>query len=197
MRSTRIPLLALSVLLLAGCASEPAQEIQAVDTALDHARELEAASYAPDAWQSANDAKARLDAELAAQQERMAMFRSYSDAKQLANQAREAAQTAQERAVEGKQQARDEATSLMEEARSEYQRAQDALASAPRGKGTQADLAALGSDISGIEPILGEMQAAYDAENYMEAKAKAQAAIEAARQVSTEIENAKSAAGRA
>lgn len=196
MRSGRLSFVLLTTLILAGCASEPVEEINAVDSALAEARNLEAPAYAPEAWETANDAKARLDAELAAQQERFALLRSYKAAQQLAAEAKNSAEMAQQNAVQAKQQARDEASVLVAEARAEFTRAQETLQNAPRGKGTQADLAALNADVSGIEPVLAEMEAAFEAEDYLTAKTKAESAIEAARSIITEVENAKAATGR-
>lgn len=182
-------------LVLTGCATEPVEDIQAAESALEDARTAEAQAYAPDAWEAANDARARLDAELQAQKDRFGLLRSYDNAKNLAAEVKQAAQSASETAMQAKQQARDEATTLMAQAREEYARAQQALDRAPTGKGTQADLAALRADTSGIEPTLAEMQQAFDAQDYLTAKARATAAIEASQRVIQQIEGAKAQAG--
>lgn len=182
-------------LALTGCATEPVEDIQAAESALEDARTAEAQAYAPDAWEAANDARARLDAELQAQKDRFGLLRSYDNAKNLAAEVKQAAQSASETAMQAKQQARDEATTLMAQAREEYARAQQALDRAPKGKGTQADLAALRADTSGIEPTLAEMQQAFDAQDYLTAKARATAAIEASQRVIQQIEGAKAQAG--
>jgi hypothetical protein len=83
---------------------------------------------------------------------------------------------------------------MMAQAREETTRAQSALTTAPRGKGTEADLASLKTDAMSIDGTLQEMQQAFDAGNYIEAKAKAQAATDAAKRIQAEVEQAK--AGR-
>jgi hypothetical protein len=178
-------------LCLAGCAKSPVAEIEGARQALDHARDVQAADYAPEAWNAANDAQARLDAELAAQKERSAMFRSYKKAKDLAAEVRSSAERATQLAADGKEKAKTESAALMTQAREEYTLASGALGSAPRGKGTEADLASLKSDVTSIEGTLSEMQTAYDAGNYVLAKTKAQAAIDACREVVKQIEDAK------
>ena len=65
------------------------------------------------------------------------------------------------------------------------------MTSAPRGKGTEADLASLKSGVTSIDGTLAEMQTAFDAGDYLTAKTKAQAAIDASREVVKEIETAK------
>jgi hypothetical protein len=54
--------------------------------------------------------------------------------------------------------------------------AKQALAKAPKGKGSAADLEAMNADVAGVEASLGEMDAAMNAGNYKDAKVKAEAA---------------------
>lgn len=196
MHRIRTTFVLVSALALAGCAGEPVEDVRAADSALEEARRLDAATYAADEWQDASDARARLDAELEAQEDRFALFRSYGQARNLALETRTAAKNAEERAIQGKQQARDEASALLAQARDAHARAQQALESAPGGKGTRADLAALRADASAIETTLAEMQQAFDAEDYLTAKARAEAAVQAAEEVARQIEEAKKQAGR-
>ena len=79
----------------------------------------------------------------------------------------------------------------MSQAREEQALALKALETAPKGKGTEADLASLKSGVTSVDATLAEMQSAFDAGNYLTAKAKAQAAIDASREVVKEIEAAK------
>ncbi len=196
MHRIRTTLALATVLALAGCASEPVEDVRAADSALEEARRLDAATYASEEWQAASDARARLDAELAAQEDRFALFRSYGQARNLALETRTAAKSAGERAIHGKQRARDEASALLAQARDAHARAQQALESAPSGKGARADLAALRADASAIETTLAEMQQAFDAEDYLTAKARAEAAVGASEQVIRQIEEAKKQTGR-
>lgn len=196
MHRIRTTFVLVSALALAGCASEPVEDVRAADSALEEARRLDAVTYAADEWQAASDARARLDAELAAQEDRFALFRSYGQARNLALETRTAAKNAEERAIQGKQQARDDASALLAQARDAHARAQQALETAPGGKGTRADLAALRADASAIETTLAEMQQAFDAEDYLTAKARAEAAVQAAEEVVRQIEEAKKQAGR-
>jgi hypothetical protein len=178
-------------LALLGCAQSPVAEIDGAKQSLDRARDGQAADYAPEAWNAANDAQSRLDAELDAQKNRTALFRSYSKAKDLAAEVKSSADRAAELASAGKEKAKAEATTLISQARDEYSLAEKALAAAPRGKGTEADLASLKSGVTSIDGTLAEMQRAFDAGDYLAAKTKAQAAIDASREIVKEIETAK------
>ena len=182
--------LASAMTLFAGCAEVPTNEIQAAQQAVDQAQLAEAATYAPDALQAVEDAQARLDAELEAQEERFALTRSYETATTLANELREAAEQAETAAVEGRNNAREEAATLMAEVRTTLDEVRTLLAEAPRGKGAELDLAMLQSDVSQIESSLAETESAFTEERYIESMTMAQAALSSASEVRTHIQNA-------
>ena len=190
MRYSFVPVLVLSAA-LAGCAQSPVAEIDGAKQALDRARDAQAPDYAPEAWTAANDAQARLDAELDAQKNKNALFRSYGKAKELATEVKSSAERATELASTGKEKAKTEAATLMSQARDEHALAEKALESAPKGKGTEADLASLKGNVTTIDGTLEEMQKAFDAGDFIGAKTKAQAAIDASREIVKEIEAAK------
>jgi hypothetical protein len=173
-----------------GCSSPPAAEISAVDAAVVAAEGAEASTYASAEFAAVTEAKAQLQAELTAQEGKLALMRSYAKATELAAAAKVAAETAQQRAVEGKEQARNEATQLVADARVVLDEAVLMLEKAPRGKGTQADLAVMKSDLAAVEVSLGEANSALAASNFDEARTKAQAAIQAAGQVKAAVEQA-------
>lgn len=199
MRSKLNTLLAAAVLALplAGCAQVPQSDVDAAQKALDAAKTAQAPDYAPDAWNAASDAQAQLDTELKAQEGRNALFRSYGKAKTLAGQVKTQADQAAQAAVTAKEQAKTEVAGLIEQAKGEYDKAQKALATAPHGKGTEADLASMKSDATTIETTLSDMQKAFDSGDYLTAKSKAQAAISSAQQIEKEIDNAKTQRRRA
>jgi hypothetical protein len=179
-------------LVLAGCAHAPSADIDAANHALDEARQAQAADYAQQAWAAAQDAESKLQIELDAQEQRWSALRTYTVARELAQDAKAAAERSRDEAVAGKEKATTEAAAMMAQAREEVARAHVAVTTAPRGKGTEADLASLRSDASSIEATLLEMQKAFDDGKYNDARTKAQAAIDAAKQIQTEIERAKS-----
>ena len=189
-----IPLTMATVLALGltACAKAPQAEIDAAKLALDDAQRAQAQDYASEAWTAAKDAEAKLQTELEAQKQSWAPLRSYQAAKQLAQHTKTEAERAAKEATEAKERTKLEVETMMAQARDAYAGAQEALSKAPRGKGTEADLASLKTDTASIEAQLQEMQQLYDAGDYLGAKTKAQAAIDASKQIQTEIEEAKS-----
>jgi len=194
MKATRISWAVALALVLAGCAQVPQADVDAAKHALDEARQAQAAEYAPQSWTAAQDAESKLQAELDAQEQRWSALRSYTVASQLAASTKQAAERSRDEAMAGKEQAKNEASTMMAQAREAASRAQAAVTTAPRGKGTEADLASLKSDATSIDDTLMEMQKAFDAGDYIGAKTKAQAAMDAAKRIEDEIAQAK--AGR-
>jgi TonB family protein len=102
--SKRFGVMAFTLALAAGgCASRPDAEVDAAKAAVDKAVSQDAARYASASLQSAQDARAALDAELKAQDAKW--VKSYDKAKELAVAARAAGDKASADAVEGKEQA--------------------------------------------------------------------------------------------
>jgi hypothetical protein len=178
------------VLVLAGCGKPPAEDIAAADTALGEARSADAVEYAPESMKAAEDARAQLDAELKAQEEKFALFRSYDKATELATASKEAAARARTDAEEGKKRAREEASEMIAQVRASILEVQQLLDQAPKGKGTEVDLAVLKSDLTGVENTLSEMDSAFAQEAYLESIAKAESAKQNVDAIRGEIERA-------
>jgi hypothetical protein len=170
-----------------GCAKEPAVEITAARDAIQKAQTAEAEQYASPALAAAQDAQARLDAELKAQAEKFALFRSYAQTAELAQAAAKAAQNAETEAAQGKETARGEAETAITNARAAIDRAKLLLAQAPVGKGSQADIQAMTNDITGMEQSLADITAVYESQSYKEAKAKAVALEQSATRMEGEL----------
>jgi hypothetical protein len=175
-RISLVTVLAGAALLAVACAKEPTDSLNAARAALEAAKTAGAADYAPSALAAAETAQAALDAELKAQSEKFALTRSYTKAAELATAAKAAAEAASAAAVSGKEQMKAEAATLIAGVRGSVDAAKQALASAPKGKGSAADLEAMNADVAGVETALGEMDAAMAAGNYKDAKVKAEAA---------------------
>jgi len=187
----------LGLVVATGCAQVPTEEIAAADQAMEAASSSEAEVYAPDSWAVAEDARAQLDAEIEAQEQSFALSRSYDHARTLAADVKAAAEQAAGDAETMKEKVRVEVSGLIEQARASLQEVRTLLANAPQGKGTMADLAALEADARSTEDYLAEADRAYSDGNYMDAQAKAQAALTELDKVKAEIQGAQRARGPA
>lgn len=164
--------LALVGIVASGCAKPPTVEIEAADAAIGSAMNAEAQEYAPEALGPVTDLRAQLDAELALQNEKWAVTRSYDRALELANQVRAAADETATAAAVAKETVRNETTILLAEVRVALEDVGTLLTNAPRGKGTATDLAALRADLDSAALILGESEVALGEGKYLVAKTK-------------------------
>lgn len=186
----------LAVLVLVGCAKPPQAEIDEAKGAVQTAVSAEASDYAGDSLRSAQDAVAQLDQELKAQEEKFALFRSYKKASELAAAAKAAGEKAEADAKAGKDAARQAAETMMAEANALLTEVKEMLDKAPKGKGTAADLEMMKSDLAGVESSLADAQNSFNAEKYLEAKSKIEAAMSGANSVKSALEQAMAAKGR-
>ena len=177
----------------AACAKEPTEALTSARTALEAAKTAGAADYAPDALAAAQTAAAALDAEVKAQSEKFSLTRSYTKTAELATAAKAAADAAAAAAVSGKEQMKVEATALVAGVRSSVEAAKAALAKAPKGKGSAADLEAMKGDVTGVETSLADMDAALANGNYKDAKVKAEAAKQTLDKVVADVQAAAAA----
>ena len=198
MRKTWIVLPALLALALVfGCAKPPQADIDAAKASIEAARNAGAGEYAASSLSAAEDQVAQLEAELQAQQGKFALTRSYKKATEIATAAKAAGEKAAADAAAGKEQARTDATNLIGQAKTVLGEAQTALDGAPKGKGTQADLEVMKADLASVSTTIADAEAALAGERFLEAKSKAQAAINSANTVKAAVEQAMAAkAGR-
>jgi TonB family protein len=102
-------------IIVTGCASPPAADVDAARAALDKAAAERADQYAVESLKAAQDAQAALDVELKAQEGRW--FKSYAKAQELAAAAKAAGDKAAADAVAGREKA--EAAAAKEKAEAE------------------------------------------------------------------------------
>jgi hypothetical protein len=185
-----LPALAGIALLTVSCAKEPTDAVTAARTAMDAARAAQASDYAPASFSAAETAVANLEAELKVQSDKFALTRSYAKAAELATAAKAAADKAAADAVTGKEAMKAEATTLIAAVKAQVDATKKLLDKAPKGKGSAADIAAMKSDVTGVETSLGEMDAAMTGGRYKDAKAKADAAKASLDKIAADVQAA-------
>jgi len=195
-RRSPIPWIVISLALLAGCAEAPTEKLEQVEKAMADARAAEAKQYAPEAWADLRDQQVRLQAELKAQKNKLGVRRSYDETEKLAEQTRQAAEDAAATAIAAKEQVRGEAFALIADARVKLEELHELIKGAPRGKGSDADLAVLKSDAGELKLTIDAGEEAYEMGDYLTAKVKAEAAIRTVEEIKAEIESAKRMSGR-
>lgn len=183
-----IPILMATLLL--GCSQAPTADLSATKTALDEARASEADKYAADDFNPAQKAFDDAANEIAAQDKSFFLTRNYSKAQQLLQDAQAKAQTAQTAAKANKEKVKLEVETLTTETEAAIETAQAALAKAPRGKDTQAELAAMKADLDGLTGALAEARDLYSKGDYLGAKAPLTTSKGKAEEVTAEVQTA-------
>jgi hypothetical protein len=180
-----------ALLVFIGCAKPPEQEIQKANTSIEAARAAEAEEYVPESFQVAMDT---LNAANAAKQEadgKFALFRSYSKAKALYISADALAAKASQDAAAEKERVKQEVAGLLTQAKAVLDSANAALAKAPKGKGSKADIELIKNDLAAAQASFDDANNDFNAGKYKVAKAKVEAAMQKSQAVIDEIAAAK------
>jgi hypothetical protein len=183
--------LLLMMVMIVSCAKPPQQAIDSAKAALEKAKSMEAETYAQNSLRDAEDAQAALQAELAAQQKKFALFRNYDKTSILAQTAMETAKKTEEDAIANKQQAKIDADNAINAARAAIAKANEDILNAPKEKGSQLEVEQFKAYVDGANTTLAEAEGLISSERFYDAKAKAEAAQNAAENVSTEIQKAR------
>ena len=180
-----------ALLVFIGCAKPPEQEIQKANSSIEAARAAEAEEYVPESFQVAMDT---LNAANAAKQEadgKFALFRSYSKAKALYVSADALAAKAVQDAAAEKERVKQEVAGLLTQAKAVLDSANAALAKAPKGKGSKADIELIKNDLAAAQASFDDANNDFNAGKYKVAKAKVEAAMQKSQAVIDEIAAAK------
>jgi len=184
---------------LTACGKAPQAAIDQAQNALKAAGEAEAASYAPEAWDAAQEAANLAMAEVEAQNAKFALTRSYKNASEMLAAAQQAAVEAQEAAVAGKEAMAAAVADNIASIEANLANADGLLESLAtcrkRPKGFASDLEIMRGNVDGLRSQLVEVQTTADAGDYFEANAMADGLLEGLDAVVVDLENAKAKLG--
>lgn len=174
----RLLVVTLPLVLVAGCAKPPQVELDKAKAALNTAAEADAATYAPEAWQAAQDAMNAVNAEMEVQANKFALFRSYKNTNQLIAAAETAATEAEQAGRAGKEKGRQEAQAALDMVRTALTDAQNMLAELDKckrkPKGFKQDMELLQGNLDGLNASLPEVESAMSGEEFLTAKSLAE-----------------------
>jgi len=156
-----------------GCAEPPRLELQAAQAALDSARSSAADTYAPESFGKAQESLVQARAEIATQEGKFRLLRSYDRARQLVNKVKADADRARQEAVVAKLQAQQDARAAIDTARSALAEASATLANAPGGKDSKTDTEAMRAELAALKGLLAEAESAATGEDYTRARQRA------------------------
>jgi hypothetical protein len=191
----RLAPLVLGVVLLAGCAKPPAEQIDAAEKALKEAQMSGAATYTAQEYAKLEASLAAMKKEVTDQDGKFALFRDYGKAEQLAASAKADAERVKADAVKKKEEAKAGALQAQRVAQEAVKSAVDLVASAPVGK-DRAALEAIKNDVEALKASLNQIQLAIDKEDYPAAQTQAKAINDKSQAVSAELQNALAKVGK-
>jgi len=175
------------VLATVACAKPPQGDIDAAKAAMDDAQPM-AEKWASTEWQAAQSSMSAAQAEIDAQNQKW--LKNYDKAKEMLAQTKADAEAAKAAATTNMETAKNEATTAIADATAAIEAAKTALAGAPKGKDTKADLALFQQELDGMATTLTEAQTAMQSEDYNTAKDKANSIKEKAASISDQIAQA-------
>jgi len=178
-------LMVAAAVLLTGCQKPPDSEMQSAQQSIDKAKQGEAEKYAQSELATATASMDQARTEIEAQKAKW--MPNYDKAKELLNTAKQQGDAAAEAAVAGKEKAKNEAQQAIADAKAMVDNTEAALKTAPKGKGTKADLEMMQKDIDGYKQSITDAEGLMSSEDYMGARDKAKAAMDGAKNVQDQI----------
>ncbi len=175
----------LVLFVLAGCGSQPAQEMQAAKSAVDAAVADGGEKYSAPEMKNVNSELNAAMEEVKAQDQKW--FKNYDKAKELLAKAKTDADNVKAGLAAKKEQAKKEASDNLAIATEAVKNAKAALTKAPKGKGSAADLEAMKGDVQGLDAALAEVQPLIDSQDYAAARDKAASVKTKADEVSAAV----------
>lgn len=185
-----LAILAMMLLVVAGCSKPPEAEMQAAQVAIDAARTAEAEQYAGASWRAAQDALNAANAAKQEQDSKFALFRSYGASKEMFVSAASLAGKASTDAAAEKERMRIEVEGLLAQGQTAFDAASAALAKAPVGKGNKADIELIKNDLMGVSAAFDDAKADFAAGKYISAKSKVEGVMGSAQRITAEIASA-------
>lgn len=174
----------------AGCSESPVAQFEAGKTAIDNARMAEAEQYAPELFKEATDSLNAASVEMQKQDGKFATFRSYGKAESMILAAQQIAEKAVVEAAAEKERVRLADSTLIAEIETLMADTKQALAAAPKGKGSRLDLKVMQADIDAAATALTAAVADYNAGSYLTTNEKLQTIKGQVTKVKSDIEAA-------
>lgn len=184
-----------TILMTAGCAQPPAEQINAAEQAVKDAQQSGAATYMADDYAKIEGMVSALNKEVADQDAKFALLRDYGKAEQLAAATKAEAERVKGDAVKKMEEAKSAATQAQQAAQEAVKAALELVAKAPAGK-DRAALEAIKADAEALKASLTDVQMMIDKSDFLGAQTKAKAIQEKAQAVSKEIETALAKIGK-
>ncbi len=177
-----------AVFIFASCAKQPSEQMDAAKAAVEAIVAAKGDVYAKDELKKLNDDMQTAMDEISGQSKKF--FKKYGGAKDMLAQIVTDAEAVKAVIPARIDAAKAAAETALNDAKAAWDEANALLEKAPKGKGTQADIAAMKADLAGLETAAAEAMASLEQEDYFGAKEKADAVKEKSIGISDQIKAA-------
>jgi len=182
MRIRFVPVVLMVMMLAAGCARPPAEQIEAAKTAVESARKAEADLYAPAAFKALQKS---LDDALD-----MVERKNYGEATTMLEEVVSEAERVEALAKANKEKKGKESQAKFEEAMAAVVRAKESLEKAPTGKGSQADIERMKNDLATLAASLPEVEQAINRGDFLDALDTTESVLTGISEIETDVQGA-------
>lgn len=184
-------LIALSLMvLLAGCAKEPSEQINAAKAALDNAKAIEADRYVSEEYSALQDSLNAALAMVEEQNSKFALTRNYDKAQKALEDVVTMADQTRQNAVTRKDETRTEVQQTLAEVKAALQESKELIAEAPKGKEGRAALAEIQNELTVVESSMNEVTVLINNGDYLTAQDKANAGLAKVQSLNEELKEA-------
>ena len=182
-------LLGAVMIVIAGCAQPPTEQLEAAGKAVEAAKAAGAKEYAKQDFAKLEQQFAVAKEELAKQEEALSIFRSYTDADKLLRQVATNGQQVEVLATQNKDAAKQAAVTMEREAQQVVDSARALMANAPTAKDGAA-VESIKQDLAGLITSLEAVRQLIDKGDYLSAESQAKVVKEKGSTLAGEIQDA-------
>ena len=178
------------MLLLAGCAKEPTEQMNAAKAALDNVKAVEADRYVPEEYSALQDSLNAALAMIEQQNSKFALTRNYDKAKKALDDVVTMSDQTRQNAVTSKDETRTDVQQTLAEVNAALQESKDLIAAAPKGKEGRAALAEIQNELTVVESSMNEVTVLINNGDYLTARDKANAGLTKVQSLNDELKGA-------
>lgn len=183
------------MVLAAGCAQPPSEQISSAEQAVQDAQQSGAGTYLAEDFAKVEGMLAAMKKEVADQDGKFSLLRDYGKAGQLATEVKGEAERVKTESMKKMEEAKFSATQAQQTAQNTITSTLDLVARAPAGK-DRAALESIKTDAETLKASLNDVQMMIDKSDYLGAQTKAKAIQEKGQAISQEIESALAKIGK-
>lgn len=196
MRKALLAVIAISLIVMAGCSKPPEAEMAAAQSALNNAKAAEAEQYAPQAFRMLSDSLNAANAKKTEQDGKFALFRSYGESKAMFERVAAMSTDVVNQANAEKERVKAEVTTMMGEIKGMLDSAMVLLDKAPKGKDNKAELELIKNDLTNLGSEWTVAEGDFNGGKYLVARTKFESIKSRIASITAEICKAYEAKGK-